>query len=60
MIEGGEKMKEMGRYTTYPKKRGKRKVKLQDLGFLNRSYEWLKWTMLSLGGFNIHIPRSRA
>jgi hypothetical protein len=53
-------MKDGGRYTTYPKKRGKKQVRVQDLGFLHRSYEWLKWTALSLGGFNIHIPRSRA
>jgi len=53
-------MKERDRYTTYPKKRGKKQIRVQDLGFLHRSYEWLRWTILSLGGSTIHIPRSRA
>ncbi|HYA93262.1 MAG TPA: hypothetical protein VEK32_17370 [Thermodesulfobacteriota bacterium] len=53
-------MREGDRYTTYPKNREKKRVRIQDLRFLHRSYEWLKWTILSIGGFTIHIPRSRA
>jgi hypothetical protein len=44
------------RYGPYPKAKEKKRIRLKEDQFLKRSYEWLKWKMIDLGGFSFHIP----
>ena len=46
-----------GPYGTCLKKRKKRQSRIQDMRFLDRSYEWLKWKAVE-GPFVFHVPCS--
>ena len=46
------------RYGTYPKKRGKKRIRFKEGQFLKRSYEWLKWEIAKSGSVSFHHPCS--
>jgi len=49
-----ESLKE--RYTSYPKKKEKKRVRSKEGPFLKRSFEWLKWKLIQGGDFSFHKP----
>ena len=44
------------RYSTYPKKKGKKPVRPNEEQFLKRSFEWLKWKVIQIGRYSFHKP----
>ena len=44
------------RYGPYPKKKERGRVRVKEGGFLDRSFEWLKWTLIQKGDFSFHKP----
>jgi len=44
------------RYGPYPKTKERKRIQLKESQFLKRSFEWLKWKIISLGGFSFHMP----
>jgi hypothetical protein len=44
------------RYGPYPKKKEKGRVRVKEGGFLEKSFEWLKWTLIQIGDFSFHKP----
>jgi len=44
------------RYGPYSKKKEKKPVRFKEGPFLKRTYEWLKWKITSIGGFDYHTP----
>jgi hypothetical protein len=44
------------RYGSYPKKKERGRVRVKEEGFLDRSFEWLKWTLIQIGDFSFHKP----
>lgn len=44
------------RYSTYPKKKEKKRASWRDEHFLSRSFEWLKWKLIRIGDFSFHKP----
>ncbi len=44
------------RYTTYPKKKEKKRAVAKDEHFLERSFEWLKWNLILIGTISFHKP----
>lgn len=44
------------RYGTYPKKKGKKRIRIKEGQFLKRSYEWLKWEIANSGDISFRHP----
>lgn len=44
------------RYGPYPKKKGKKRIRLKEGRFLKRNYAWLKWKIDDIGGVLFHHP----
>ena len=40
----------------YPKKKEKKKSRGKERGFLERTYEWVKWKKTEIGSFSFHRP----
>lgn len=47
------------RYSTYPKKKGKKHFRRNNLDLFKKSYEWLSWRMESVGGLLFHTPYAK-
>jgi len=43
-------------YGPYPKKKERRHVRVREGGFLEKSFEWLKWKLIQIGDFSFYMP----
>jgi len=48
------------RYSTYPKKKGKKHSRSKNTGFLQKSFGWLSWKKEEVGGFLFLAPFAKA
>jgi hypothetical protein len=44
------------RYGPHPKKKEKKRARMEEGQLFKRSYDWLKWRLDKIGGVKIHHP----